>query len=78
MSNVLKIRESKVLARSPVRLFVLAKLKWLPARSPQHDCHLNENMFSATRRDMGIVLMRAEIELAALAALAAVVLHCLQ
>jgi hypothetical protein len=35
-------------------------------------------MFSATRRDMGIVLMRAEIELAALAALAAVVLHCLQ
>jgi hypothetical protein len=34
--NVLKISESRVSARSPIRLFVLIILIWLPANSPQH------------------------------------------
>ena len=42
MLNLLKINEFEVSARSPVRLLILVKLVWLPAHSPQHDCHMNE------------------------------------
>jgi hypothetical protein len=42
MLNVLKVNQSNVPARRAVRLFVVTKLIWLPARSPQIDCQLNE------------------------------------
>jgi hypothetical protein len=40
--NVLKIDESKASARSPLRLFVLVKLIWLPACASHHDCQTNQ------------------------------------